>query len=152
MNELGIVNQTHLKDLSLHLPYHVLCSVQYHESIEPVTYELYALFTNGETRFLDKEGSSLCLTNTIRNVKPYLRSLDSMTNVEFIRFREVMKGCAYAYGPNNRVYELKTLTLEAREWLLENHFDITGMIPDDFAVEVTPENNPYKNYKHYGKS
>lgn len=152
MNNLSITDKIRLKDLSLHLPYHVLCSVQYNENIEPVIYELYALFTSGEARFLNKEGSPSCLTNTIDNVKPYLRSLDSMTNVEFIRFQKVIKCCVYTCGTFNKIYDIKTLTLEAREWLLEHHFDFTGMIEAGIAIEVTPENNPYKNYKHYDES
>lgn len=29
-------------------------------------------------------------------------------------------------------------------WLLQNHFDIFGLIPKGLAIEVTEENNPYK--------
>ena len=29
-------------------------------------------------------------------------------------------------------------------WLLKNHFDFMGLIPKGLAIEVTEENNPYK--------
>ena len=29
-------------------------------------------------------------------------------------------------------------------WLLENHFDFMGLIPKNLAIEVTEDNNPYK--------
>lgn len=142
MNELSLLEQIRLKDLSLHLPYHVMCSVQFAKSLEPVTYELYALFTDGQARFL-KEGDAVVLTTTISNIKLYLRSLDSMTNFEFAEFQKLVDCCVYTYGTFDRIYNIKTLTLEAREWLLRHHFDFTGMIEAGFAIKVTLENNPY---------
>lgn len=67
-------------------------------------------------------------------IKPYLRTMSSMTEEE------------------KREYSLtKTLsivdypTLESFDWLNKNHFDYRGLIEKGLAIEVTKENNPYKD-------
>lgn len=73
-------------------------------------------------------------------VKPYLRTMDSMTKEEeeeFVSFTDTM----FRYGKDNN---LCCLPLDAIQWLLRNYFDFMGLIPKGLAIAVTKENNPYK--------
>lgn len=66
--------------------------------------------------------------------KPYLRSMSSMNEEEEEEYNRL------------NVYEagLFPHTEEAFNWLLEHHFDFRGLIPKGLAIEVTENNNPYK--------
>lgn len=73
----------------------------------------------------------------IEFVKPYLRSMDSMTNEE---------ACDYLYA---RDMDFETSSLNAPlgngvDWLNAHHFDYRGLIQCGLAIEVTEKNNPYK--------
>ena len=94
---------------------------------------------------------------------PYLRPMTSMTeeeilelykitydtwycdslyykNEEWINFRDSIKN-------NNLCFKtciwLSNIN-KVINWLLKNHFDFMGLIPKGLAIEVTKENNPYK--------
>ena len=92
--------------------------------------------------------------------KPYLRSLSSMTETEKNELRslctiiELMSDyddCHhYGVGIIDKHYNgafsfEKQIDTKAIDWLLKNHFDINGLIEMGRAIEVTEENNPYKN-------
>lgn len=64
-------------------------------------------------------------------IKPYLRSMDSMTSEEYDEL------CKYA--SSKFIGDSKE-----REWLIINHFDYMGLIPLGLAVEINDNNNPYK--------
>lgn len=83
-------------------------------------------------------------------IKPYLRPISSMTMEEDQKRIDlgiwksnqyngqvigIFQDIAYA---NPRNFQ------NALIWLLQNHFDIFGLIPARLAIEVTEENNPYK--------
>ena len=38
-----------------------------------------------------------------------------------------------------------TFLMDAIDWLNKHHFDYRGLIPLGLAIEVTEENNPYKD-------
>ena len=67
-------------------------------------------------------------------VKPYLRSLSSMTEEE----RKVYEYLTLCNTPEG----ISKLT----NWLDKKMFDHRGLIPKGLAIEVTGENNPYKIY------
>lgn len=76
-------------------------------------------------------------------IKPYLRPLSSMTEEEqkeFVKFHCV-NICPIV------ITEELTISNEAKmfEWLNEHHFDYRGLIDRGLAIEVTEDNNPYKN-------
>ena len=85
-------------------------------------------------------------------VKPYLRPMSSMTEEEKTEFHnEVNKDVKIAYDEYNRYYsttrdKYAPLLSEYHkiDWLNKNHFDYRGLIPKGLAIEVTKENNPYK--------
>ena len=83
-------------------------------------------------------------------IKPYLRPISSMT-MEEDRIRidlGIWKSNQYngqVIGIFQDIAYANPLNFQsALIWLLQNHFDIFGLIPARLAIEVTEENNPYK--------
>ena len=53
---------------------------------------------------------------------------------------------ADTYQPYTTVYTLSFARLSGYiDWLNSHHFDYRGLIGKGLAIEVTEENNPYKN-------
>ena len=69
----------------------------------------------------------------IDDVKPYLRPMSSMTEEEWKEYRDIT--CCLIQECESW-YEV--------DWLNANHFDYWGLIEKGLAIEVTKENNPYK--------
>lgn len=145
-----------LKDLCGRLPYKVICNVKYilnnettyGEDIEKectdvvkrINFDNHTVYTE----WLRDESD-------IEDIKPYLRPMSSMTDEELIEFLGIK-------GRNLNLEELKTFrekefaivsTLSSYskhiDWLNTHYFDYRGLIPMGLAIEVTKENNPYKN-------
>ena len=66
-------------------------------------------------------------------VRPYLRSMSSMTEEERKEYKHLV---AFSGSPDGAANFI--------DWLLENHFDFMGLIPKGLAIEVTKDNNPYE--------
>ena len=70
--------------------------------------------------------------------KLYLRPMSSMTEAEAETYHnlqsDVWKPCGTMYYDNIR----------SIDWLNEHHFDYRRLIEKGLAIEVTKENNPYK--------
>lgn len=126
-----------LKDLCSRLPYDVI--VEY-----GVKYEGRDL---GEKkgkltgRMLDSYFYNITVgLSDVYSIKPYLRPMSSMTEEEMVEFKWLNDQCdnmpTYEYVPveNYRIFD----------WLNRHHFDYRGLIPKGLAIEVTEENNPYK--------
>ena len=80
---------------------------------------------------------------TYKSIKPYLRPMSSMTEEEqkeFVKFHCV-NICPIV------ITEKLTISNETKmfEWLNAHHFDYRGLIEKGLAIEVTKDNNPYKN-------
>ena len=73
------------------------------------------------------------LLNDNIELKPYLRSTSSITTEEK---EELVKEFWGSHTIKDRFEEVC--------WYLSKHFDINGLIPKGLAIEVTEENNPYK--------
>lgn len=65
------------------------------------------------------------------DIKPYLRPMSSMTEVE-----------KHIYDTMTRGYTVHQQT-SLFDWLNAHHFDYRGLIPMGLAIAVTKENNPY---------
>ena len=82
-------------------------------------------------------------------LKPYLRSMSSMTEEELHEVQEILgKGVEiredFIVSVDSSINSFTYLELIAVfEWLLKKHFDFIGLIPKGLAIEVTKENNPY---------
>ena len=118
------------KDLSARLPYHVRCKIWLKDGTT-------------EEGLLDLEhnyGNVLqdaFYYNKIKDIKPYLRPMSSMTEEEIKEFSVLAVGTHLFMGPLIPSYD----TLD---WLNAHHFDYRGLIEKGLAIAVTEENNPYK--------
>lgn len=63
--------------------------------------------------------------HTLEDCKPYLRPMESM-NIEELNAFVNLEGVALF------------------DWIFEHHLDFRGLIKRGLAIEVTEENNPYK--------
>lgn len=138
------------KDLCGRLPYHVYVKVW---------------LKNGTTEegFLDLEHNYVDVLrdafyyNKIKDIKPYLRPMSSMTEEEFAKLKEY-SGLIYDQldlaSFQNGTYKCLDFYLSevpsyvvilVFDWLNKNHFDYRGLIESGLAIEVTKENNPYGN-------
>lgn len=86
-------------------------------------------------------------------VKPYLRSMDDMTEEEKNEMHNLLspEGTAVYESdgislPINHCGEFVPYEFMGRiiQYLLEHHFDLWGLIPKGLAIAVTEENNPYE--------
>lgn len=116
-----------LKDLCSRLPYRVIglytwkCKRSYDKELTGNLYDELESSWNSiaeDSQFL-----------------PYLRPMSSMTEEEVDEFTQFD---VYSDG------EYIMPNYEAIDWLLEHHFDFRGLIEKGLAIEVTKENNPYK--------
>ena len=103
-----------LKDLSARLPYNVKCRVIWDDTSDRILtpVELFGFEMNA-----------------ISEIKPYLRSMSSMTEEEEREFEETLQYTQF--------------TLESYDWLLVRHFDFRGLVPKHLAIEAPKE--MYKN-------
>ena len=118
-----------LKDLCMRLPYGVIVEIISYgqENLKPWVGKL-------NCKDLD------CLIHDVayQSVKPYLRPIKSMTTEEFAQY-------SYMVEKDKTIFCSFGSPLTT-DWLLSNHFDYRGLIEKGLAIEVTKENNPYKNY------
>lgn len=119
-----------LKDLSGRLFYGVICDClhDYHTKASAIDVEDSTVYYP----YCDEWES-------IEYCKPYLRPMSSMTEEEreeYLNIDNRSYSCPmdYAHIPAS----------ERIDWLNKNHFDYRGLIPKGLAIEVTEENNPYK--------
>lgn len=83
--------------------------------------------------------------NKIVDIKPYLRSMSSMTEEECKELGELpatINNISETFP--NTPYYIEVAKVEQINWLLERHFDFCGLIEKGLAIEVTKENNPYE--------
>ena len=107
-----------LKDLSARLPYGVICDI-YNEKCT-ITEKL---LIGGLSHFCN---------DTIA-VRPYLRPMSSMTEDEKEQIRDFWIDA-----------DVKTHATQLIDFYNRHHFDYRGLIEKGLAIEVTDENNPYK--------
>lgn len=136
-----------LKDLCSRVYYQIKVlyngNVKEIQYVEPLYYEVKLLDTGNYT--ID-----------ISDIKPYLRPMSSMTEEEFEKLKEY-SGLKYEQldlaSYQNGIYKCLDFYLSevpsyvvilVFDWLNKNHFDYRGLIEHGLAIEVTEENNPYK--------
>lgn len=97
-------------------------------------------------------------SDSLVDVKPYLRPMSSMTEKEKEELhielcddiREEYNGrhteiYGYSIVYHNFNGETWHIPFDAVDWLNSHHFDYRGLIDKGIAIEVTEENNPYKD-------
>ena len=71
------------------------------------------------------------------DIKPYLRSMSSMTEKERIEFERL--SFVYDTSDGSMLFSKKGF-----DWLNTHHFDYRGLIEKGLAIAITKENNPYE--------
>ena len=118
-----------LKDLCARLPYGVICydEAQNETGIfKQFEYEGFGRIHNGRGM------------RYIEHIHPILRPMLSMTEEEKKELRD--KNIFIAISTSGTV----ETTINGFDWLNAHHFDYRGLIEKGLAIEVTEENNPYK--------
>ena len=108
-----------LKDLCARIPYRTFVQLNPGAYNKPETCILTGV--NGERVHLNVDSDSF----RIDNIKPYLRSTESMTEDEEKELEETLQYTQY--------------TLESYDWLNEHHLDYRGLIEIGLALEAKPE-------------
>lgn len=143
------------KDLCARLPYGVKVSVNGGE--EPWT--LKGMFEGEHTgmmlilepSFSSKDVSPQTSNWQLSQCKPYLRPMSSMTEEEEEYISQTFDATpwgtivTYEIGINDPPEIGVDRMQNFIDWLLKNHFDFMGLIPKGLAIEVTKDNNPYKD-------
>ena len=106
-----------LKDLCARLPYNTI--------VKTNTDNINVSFTWLELKKLVEGDKFVC--------KPYLRPMSSMTEEERKEYKHLVAFSGSPDGATNFI-----------DWLNEHHFDYRGLIEKGLAIEVTEDNNPYK--------
>ena len=138
-----------LKYLYAALPYGIKIMVEGWDSDMDCEFTTVETLIGIDDRFIhtiwDKTGNkdkhSIIEPKSILNYKPYLRTMSSMTEEEVIEFAAI-ESIDVVCG--SKKITSKELSVDAIQWLLENHFDFMGLISKSLAIEVTEFNNPYK--------
>ena len=123
-----------LKDLSERLLYGV--KIKYATS--PINHCVFTLTELNVKTFYD-EKNDLHYYPKLNGVyyyfdcQPYLRPMSSMTEEEKSQYNFYLTRIEYAYDASLLI-----------DWCNKNHFDYHGLIPKGLAIEVTEDNNPYK--------
>ena len=123
-----------LKDLSARVPYGVFVEYDYGDSVKRVTKfhgnYLYLMM-------LDKL--------QWKDLKPYLRPLSSMTEKEENEFKKIFELELKAIeSPEGHTIESAASSAFTIDFYNKYNFDYRGLIEMGLAIEVTKENNPYK--------
>ncbi len=124
-----------IKDLSASLLYKVkfsfnLWDEEKQEEVNAVC-TIYSVNTDGYCEALEESGHI-----PLDFVKPYLRPMSSMTEEEREEYKRMLCNVGFT--------EFHKTADKILDFLYKNHFDVHGFIPKGMAIEVTPENNPYK--------
>ena len=107
-----------LKDLCERLPYGVKVDVNFYDATKELSCDLIRDLFLGEK----------CL-------RPYLRSMSSMTEEELKEFRAC--SCVYDLHPNFHPMMCNIANeLNMFDWLNAHHFDYRGLIPMGLALEA----------------
>lgn len=126
-----------LKDLCTRLPYDVKVAFQVGNNVPDIR-----VFTGKDYDYLKYYHFIDDFTNC--TFKPYLRSIDSSMTEE-----EDKKRIELGIWRNSNIEGCKVTAIDknvdkALDWLNANHFDYRGLIPKGLAIEITEDNNPYK--------
>ena len=126
-----------LKDLGARLSYGPIVSVtdgtiKYDAYIESISYKNIQVSPVSDSNF------TAYTFYKISEIKPYLRPMSSMTEEEWNDYKSTWKLIEHDLED---IYEP---CIESYDWLNAHHFDYRGLIEKGLAIDVTEDNNPYK--------
>ena len=123
------------KDLSARLPYHVRVKVWLKDGT-----------TEEGVLDLEHNYADVLLDafyyNKIKDIKPYLRPMSSMTEEEKEDYKDLLY--CVKYGVDTVAYLTLFAVNMLTDWFNAHHFDYRGLIEKGLAIAVNEENNPYK--------
>lgn len=124
-----------LSYLSMALPYKIKVCLYEKETC-------ILLGIDGYEVYLDVDSDSF----RIESIKPYLRSMSSMTEEEKMEFDNFCVIDELVWKGNSDIgYKNQAIIMSnAIIWLLKKHFDFMDLIAKGLALEASEENNPYK--------
>ena len=114
-----------LKELSSRYPYEVI--LHFDDKVEQDDEPLYNIRKNGG-KYLINDAYYL------EEVKPYLRSMKSMTSDEWLEYLSLKESIVAADGIT---YNFETF--ESIDWLITHHFDYNDLIEKGLAIEAPEE-------------
>ena len=137
-----------LKYLCMALPYGIKIMVEGWDSDSGCEYTTIETLIGIDDRFIhtiwdktgDKDKHYIIEPKSILDYKPYLRPMSSMTEEERNEYNEYL-----FYGSSIGLSSNTATAYELIDWLNKKMFDYLGLIPKGLAIEVTKENNPYKD-------
>lgn len=134
-----------LKDLCARLPYGVMCATTDNDGSLPNIWKIVKADMLNEDFFLIHDSYEASRTVDVKEVRPYLFPLSSMTEEQ--KF-ECLKGTTLeidkygdiavkddCYGGSK--YTDLEMYLDVIDWLNENHFDYRGLIEKGLAIDCT---------------
>ena len=142
-----------LKDICARLPYGVM--VGYSGKDNPDTLDKIGKVIYVDTRFgtiqMQDGSGTLYGLSPSEFIKPYLRPMLSMTPEEKEELEHIMGESVIVineefsdFSYTEDIYQWNNL-YGATDWLNAHRFDYRGLIQKGLALEVTPDNNPYKD-------
>lgn len=143
------LKQLLLTDLCARLPYGL--QVKTEGDNEP--YILLSVHLNKDIALIGIDMGGIYATSKVKidTVKPYLRPMSSMTEEEKKELLQISN-----FNPENEDIDIDAICIIERglieiadianfiDWLNAHHFDFRGLIEKGLAIEVTKDNNPYK--------
>lgn len=134
-----------LKNLCTRLPYRVKILHTGWDSDSDTDFDTVETLIGIDDRFIytvwDKTGDREKHCLSVSNWKPYLRPMSSMTEEEYKELNSISS--YYGFAPYKYIGDWCP-NYEMIDWLIKHHFDYRGLIEKGLAIEVTEENNPYK--------
>lgn len=146
-------NDLLLRDLSGRLPYWVICDIGGGKEHTLLSIHISRI-TEILCEFHDMEDTYQV---PLANVKPYLRQMSTMTEEEKRELQSFFPGSFGGQWLNLEkgyidIYECESTTrlylydsIRLIEWLNKKMFDYRRLIDKGLAIEVTEDNNPYKD-------
>lgn len=139
-----------LKDLCERLPYGVkaqVCGWDEEKGEVKVPLQIYSINTDGYVYFETNDYDVNYLP--VEDVRPYLRPMSSMTEEEyddmFHQFYSAQEEFFRNCSNTDTIRKIITYDMVKYNWLNKKMFDYRGLIPKGLAIEVTKDNNPYKD-------
>lgn len=124
-----------LKYISTVMPYGIFCDIGLEYPLPPQRMFIDKL--DGVLFDFYEDGKNYQVY--LSEIKPYLRSMSSMTEEEKKEYELLANHCMVT---SIGFVHLESISLI--DWLNSHHFDYRALIDRGLAIEVTEENNPYK--------
>ena len=112
-----------------------------------VDYYLDGINGWNEVQLVTMDYISLDYTVPLDEIKPYLRPLSSITEEENEDLYESGGKAYWILSSEVRLNEFAGFKESYRSliWLVRNHFDCFNLLDQGLAIEITENDNPYKN-------